>query len=155
MGKEFVERSLRFQFDDTGGTPRELCQSLLPGTLSGVGLTREDIDMTGVCDDFKQSVGGVADGEISAQFIMDDTAVAAVPSASGSYTVLIPMVDMTGTLTIQYGKNGAAPTTGNPEWEGEYRLLEATVSQSGGRAVISCRFKPAPNSTAPAWGTVA
>ena len=155
MGKEFVERSVRFRFDDTGGTPRELCADLLPGTLSGLGTNTEDIDMTGACDDFVQAVAGIADGEVTAQFHMDDTAVAAVPAQSGAYTVLPPMVRNSGTMTVQFGKNGAAPTTGDPQWEGEYTLMQANVNITGGRAILDCRWRLAPNSAAPAWGTVA
>lgn len=147
-GKNHIERSFRLLFDDSGGTPRDLSSSLVKNSVSGLGIAREDIDMTGASDDLMSSLAGQGSGEITAQFIMDDTAT------TGSSTVLFPQVGNTGTFTGQFGQSGAAPTTGDPEWEGEYTLLAADVSITGGRAVISARWRVAPSAT-PAWGTVA
>lgn len=147
MAKDILSKYVRFWFDDSGGTPRDLSADLLPDTLSGVGLDYEEVDMTGQSYDIKAALGGQADGTITAQFYMNDTA------STGAFTVINGMVNSSGTLTIQYG-TGAAPTTGDPEWEGEYTLFSAPVGLNGGRAVLDCTFKPSPSSS-PAWGTMA
>jgi hypothetical protein len=79
---------------------------------------------------------------------MNDTAT------TGAFTVLKAMVGEVGTLTLQWGSNGATPSTGDPEWEGEYTLMQANIVFDGGKAVVDCTFQPG-SSTAPAWGTVA
>lgn len=146
-GKDKIERGFRLLWDDSGGTARDLSVSLIPGTFTGGGKTLEEVDMTGVAQTIRNYLGGFANSEVTAQFIMDDSAT------TGSHTVLSATVGLEGTLTLQFGQNGAAPTTGDPEWEGEYCLIEAPVSQNAGRMIISARWLPAPNATDPAWGT--
>jgi len=147
-GKNKVERGFRLSFDDSGGTPRDLSGDLVPGSVSGGGLTLDEVDMTGVSDSVKKALGGYSDSTVTAQFHMNDTAT------TGATTVLNGMVGDVGTLTLNWGENGAAPSGGDPEWEGEYLLLTAGVSQSGGRFVHDCTFKPAAGESDPAWGTV-
>lgn len=147
-GKNHVEKSIYLFFDDSGGTARNLSGDLIPGTLSpGGGLVMDEVDMTGVSQTVKNYLAGHADSTITGKFHFNDTAT------TGSHTVTKNMVGAVGTLTIQYGQNGAAPTTGDPEWEGEYLLVSAPVTVEGGRTVITCTWKPG-SSTAPAWGTV-
>lgn len=146
-GKNKTERGFRLQFDDSGGTPRDLSVGLVPGSFSSGGAAYDSVDMTGVSNSIKNSSFGWGTANISAQFYMDDTAT------TGAFTVLkeAPYV---GTLTSQWGSNGAAPDTGDPEWEGEYILLAASVGLSGDRAIISATWEPS-GATPPAWGTVA
>lgn len=147
-GKNHVEKSIYLFFDDSGGTARNLSGDLIPGTLSpGGGLVMDEVDMTGVSQTVKNFLAGHADSTITGKFHFNDTAT------TGSHTVTKNMVGAVGTLTTQYGQNGAAPTTGDPEWEGEYLLVSAPVTVEGGRTVITCTWKPG-SSTAPAWGTV-
>lgn len=147
-GKNHVEKSIYLFFDDSGGTARNLSGDLIPGTLSpGGGLVMDEVDMTGVSQTVKNYLAGHADSTITGKFHFNDTAT------TGSHTVTKNMVGAVGTLTTQYGQNGAAPTTGDPEWEGEYLLVSATVTVEGGRTVITCTWRPG-SSTAPAWGTV-
>ncbi len=49
---------------------------------------------------------------------------------------------------------GAAPVSGDLEWEGEYVCLKATLVNDGGKLVHDCEFQPS-GSTPPAWGTMA
>ena len=74
-------------------------------------------------------------------------------ATTGAHTVLKATGGIAGTLTLQWGQNGAAPTTGDLEWEGEYVLLSNNVSLDGNKPVLQCTWKPT-GATPPAWGTV-
>ena len=145
MAKDILGRHVRLWVDDSTGTPRDLSDDLVPNTLSGIGLTPEEVDMTGQSASIKQARAGVSDSSVTGQFYMNDTA------DTGAYTVLEGVQGSEGTLTSQFGTDGA-PATGDPEWEGEYVLMDMSVGITGGAAVMNCLFKPAPGST-PAWGT--
>lgn len=151
-GKNKIETGLRIQYDDTGGTARDLSGDLVPGSLAVNGFTYEEIGMTGVSDAVENFLAGRASLDIAAQFYVNDTAT------TGAFTVLSAQAGTntsTGyTLTVQFGSAGAAPTTGDPELEGEFGLFGIPVSWNGGAAIMSATFKPN-SSTAPAWGTVA
>ena len=149
-GKNKVERSMRLYWDDLGtgsGTARNLSGDLVPGSLTGGGLVFDEVDLTGVSETVRNYLAGHAESEISAQFHINDTAT------TGAFTVLTGSDGGYGTLTLQYGSAGAAPTTGDPEWEGEYVLLKCEVGMNGNKPVINATWKPQ-GSTAPAWGTV-
>lgn len=146
-GRDKLERAFRFSFDDSGGSARDLSADLVPGSVQGGGVVLDEVDMTGVSHTVKNALAGQGDAPVTAQFIMNDTAT------TGATTVLHGMIGKVGTLTLQWGSNGAAPTTGDLEWEGEYVLLSANITNSGGKFVHNCSFKPS-GSVAPAWGTV-
>ena len=151
-GKNKIESSIYFFFDDTGGTARNLSTSLIPGSLSGPGFTRSEVSLRGVSDSAESYYGDVRDNQVTAQFYMDDTAT------TGSHTVLKAQIaDATGegTLTIQFGSGGAAPVSPDPEWEGEYVLTAYETSISGGAVINSATWRPQAGQSAPAWGTVA
>ena len=145
-GKNKAERWFTISWDDSGTTARDLSGDLVPGSVGGGGLTYDEVDLTGVSEAVKNFLAGHAESEITAQFHMNDTAT------TGASTVLNGSAGGTGTLTLAWGA-GAAPTTGDPEWEGEYVLLDASVALAGNKFVHQCRWKPT-GSTAPAWGTV-
>ena len=147
-GKNHVEKSFRILWDDSGSTARDLSADLVPGSTSGGGLTFDEADMTGVSQTVYNFLADRATSEVSANFHMNDTAT------TGAHTVLKATGGIAGTLTLQWGQNGAAPTTGDPEWEGEYVLLSNNVSLDGNKPVIQCTWKPT-GATPPAWGTVA
>ena len=146
-GKDKVEKGFRLYWDDSGGTARDLSGDLVPGSVSGGGLTFDEADMTGVSETVRNFLAGHGDSEVSARFHLNDTAT------TGATTVVNGSNGGTGTLTLQWGSDGAAPTTGDPEWEGEYVLLSANVVLDGNRHIHECRWKPT-GSTAPAWGTL-
>ncbi len=151
-GKNKISRAFRILWDDLGtglGTARNLTGDLVPGSCQGCGLKYDEVDLTGESDAVKSVLAGQADSEITAQFYVNDTA------ATGAFTVLTGSDGGYGTLTLQWGSNGAAPTTGDPKWEGEFVLLEVSMGNNGGRPVINARWKPQAGQTAPAWGTVA
>ena len=145
-GKNKVERWFLIQIDDSGTAPRDLTGDLIPGTITGGGRTLDEVEMTGVSDEYKNFLSGHANSEIGGQFYLNDTAV------TGSFTVLNGIVGVVGTITMQFGA-GAAPTTGDPEWEGEYICLAADIALAGNKPVVNARFLPS-GSVAPAWGTV-
>ena len=150
-GKNKVERGFRLLWDDLGtgaGTARNLSGDLVLGSVSGGGLTFDEADLTGVSEAVRNFLAGHANSEISATFHMNDTAT------TGATTVLNGSVGGIGTLTLQWGASSAAPTTGDPEWEGEYVLLSNNIALDGNKFVHQVRWLPT-GSTAPAWGTVA
>ena len=58
------------------------------------------------------------------------------------------------TLTVQVGQN-AAPTSGDPEFEGEFVVESYKPEiQAGGAITFTATLKPA-TGAAPAWGVVA
>jgi hypothetical protein len=147
-GKNKLEKGFRILFDN-GATPRDLTPDLLPGTLTGGGVKLDEVDMSGVSDAVKKALGGPGDGTVTGQFHLDDTALV------GAYTVFCAMSGIVGTLTLQWGSNGAAPSTGDPKWEGEYVFLGFTTALTGGKTVMTGTWKPASGAVDPAWGTVA
>jgi hypothetical protein len=147
-GKNHVEKSFRILWDDSGGTARDLSADLVPGSISGGGFTFDEADMTGVSETVYNFLADRATSEVSGNFHMNDTAT------TGAFTVLNGSAGKAGTLTMQWGQNGAAPDTGDPEWEGEYILLSNSISLDGNKPVIQCNWKPT-GGTPPAWGTVA
>jgi len=147
-GKNKTERGFRLLWDDSGGTVRDLSASLVPGSISGGGITLDEVEMTGVSDSVKNYLFGHGNSEITATIHMNDAAT------TGGHTVVKATVGVVGTLTLQYGSAGVAPTTNDPEWEGEYILIAAPVALDGGKFVHQCRWLPS-GAVAPAWGLVA
>ena len=146
-GKNHTERSFRILVDDSGDNPRDLTGDLVPGSLTGGGFVFDQAEMTGVSEAVKNYLAGHAEAEISGDFHMNDTAT------TGSHTVLSGIDGgAAGHVTLQWGQNGTAPATGDPEWEGLYVLVTYNQSFSGGKSVMRAVFKPG-SSTAPAWGT--
>jgi len=146
IGKTGVEKGLRLIWDGDN-----LDGDMIPGSLNALGLDWEDVSMHGVSETVRQTASNHNTSDISAQFIMNDNQTAGVYDRS---YVLCTDLKTTGTLTVQIGLAGAAPTSGNPEWEGTYILMAAPVSFDSGRAVITATWA-VNGSTSPAWGTVA
>jgi len=145
-GKNKTERGFRLQIDDSGGTARDMSSALIPGSFSSGGVVYDSVDMTAVSNSVRNSAFGWGTANVTFQLYMDDTAT------TGAFTVC-KAFPYTGTLTAQSGSARAAPSTGDPEWEGEYVFLGSPVSFSGDRAIITVTAEPS-SSTAPAWGTV-
>lgn len=147
-GKDKIERGFRLTWDDSAGTPQDISHDLIPGSSGNVGgYTAEEIDMTGLTQAIRNFLTGFSASEVSARFHMDDTAT------TGAHTVLVNSQGDTGTLTLEFGINGAAPTTGDPVWEGEYTLMSSQATQDAGRFVIDARWLPAPAAADPLWST--
>jgi len=151
--KDKIETGFRVSFDDQGGTARDLSGDLVPGSLTGGGYTFDTAEMTGVSNDVKNFFSTWASSEVTAQFHMNDTATTGATTVLNGYTPTL--INGGGTLTLQWGIAGAVPTTGDPEWEGEYVLTTNTIQPSSGKFVHQVTFMPLANAAAPAWGTVA
>lgn len=147
-GKNKIERGFRIYWDDSGTTARDLTGDLIPGTITGGGLKLDEVDFTGGSDYVKKALGGFAESPVSGQFHMNDTAT------TGATTVLNGTINTIGTLTLQWGQNGAAPTTNDLEWEGEYVLIDASITTSNGKFIHNVEWRPAAGQSDPAWGTV-
>lgn len=130
---------------------KDLSEDLVPGSIDGGGgLSHDQVDMRGVSDSVMPVMAGHGTAPLSAKFFMNDTAT------TGAFTVLKALVLNTAyTITSQFGSNGAAPSTGDPEWEGTFIFLGMKAGMEGGKAVVTANFGPADGQTPPAWGTVA
>ncbi len=146
LGKNKIERWIRFWFDDTVPTARDLSTDLVPGTLNGLGQIFDEVELTGVNEAHKNFMAGHWSSEITAQFYLNDTA------DTGAHTVLKAQAGKDGTITVQFGA-GAAPASPAPEWEGEYILMELPLVLAGNKPVIAARWVPY-GSTPPAWTTM-
>ncbi len=144
-GKNKIERSVRFLIDNGAGVEQDISVDLVPGTLQGGGMTLDQVDMTGVSDAVKKALGGYGDANVSGRFFMNDTAT------TGAFTVLRGREGSSGTLTIKFGQSGAAPTTGDWKWSGEYTIMQANVVQDGGRILLDCLFTPQSGQPDPTW----
>lgn len=137
-------RYIRVSVDDSGGTARDVSASVT--NVSSVGLTYAETDVTAYSDGVINFTLGhpSADLEFSGPF--NNTA------STGAHTVfsgIAGLMTATYTVTIQIGIR-AAPTTGDPEFEGEYYCANYRVNGDG---TWTARMVPA-SATAPAWGTV-
>ncbi len=146
IGKTGVEKGERIIWDGD-----DLSADLVPGTIGPIGLDSDEADMHGVSETVKHSLPVWASSTVSAQFIMNDNQTAGVYDRSYLLTRDLKTI---GTLTWQLGLAGAAPGSGNPEFEGTYELMKASVGFDGGRAVINAEWEVS-GSSSPAWGTVA
>lgn len=150
-GKNKIETGVTLNYDDTGGTARDLSSSMVPGSLAINGYSYEQVGIRGVSEALDNFLAGFASLDISAQFYMDDTAT------TGSWTVLSAQNGAnasTGyTMTIAFGSNGASPTTGDPELELDMLLTGLPVSISGGAVICTATWVPKTGTIA-AWSTV-
>lgn len=145
MAKDILERYVTISVDTSTGGAVDLSDDLVLGSLS-IATTYDEVEMTGVGETFHNFLAGHGNGEVSAQFYMNDTA------STGAWTVISGNVGGTGTITVKFG-TGGAPASGDPQWSGEYVYLSASPSPSGGAIIFDASFKPT-SSTAPTWSTV-
>ena len=133
--------------DDSGGTPRTFAD----GDISSVdaGMTYDQHDVTGFGDDVHNFINGQLQSPVTIKgFVTTTSNIGTHPVINGAFQNGSQV-----TLTVQVGQN-AAPTTGDPEFEGEY-IVESykPAIETGGAVTFTATLKPA-NGTAPAWGTV-
>lgn len=131
--------------DDSGATARDITPAV--SNISGVGLEYAESDVTGYNDGVVNFTLGHPSSEIEITGPFDNTAT------TGAHTVFSGIngqQSATVTLTVQVGIR-AAPTTGDPEFEGEYYCSRYVVNGDG---TYNARLVPG-SSTVPAWGSVA
>lgn len=145
MAKDILANYINILVDDSGSVARNLSTDLIPGTLDGVGEEGDSISMAGQNQNEYYLIGR-KDGDLTCQFFMNDTAT------TGAHTVLKGILGLVRTVTVQFG-TGAAPTTGDPEWEGEYILQSLRAVIVDGKMAYACVFKRG-DATGPAWTTI-
>jgi hypothetical protein len=150
-GKNKIERGFRFMCDNAAAALRDLSGDLIPGSVNGGGKTLDEVDMLGVSESVFNYLAGHGHAPISASFHMNDLADTG-ETTNGAFTVINLIQGLVGTLALEYGSNGAAPSTGDPVWSGEYVCLGFTTSFSGGKSVINVSWQPS-GAVAPAWST--
>lgn len=146
-------RYITVTVDDSAGTPRNITCSI--NNIGGIGLTYDQSDVTTICNSVKQYLTGYGDATIDLSGPFNNTAAAAAPAESGAHAVLPALLaaGSAATVTIAIGIR-AAPTGGDPEFEGEFVCTSYTLSGSASDLTWSAQFKPAFGAAAPAWGTV-
>lgn len=139
-------RYIRVSLDDTAGSAQDLSASI--SSITGVGLENQQDDVTAYSDGVINFTLGHPSAEVDISGPLNNTAT------TGAHTVLsaisnAPYSQDSYTLTVQFGIR-AAPTTGDPEFEGEYLVTSYIVNGDG---TWTAHLVPA-TATAPAWGTV-
>jgi hypothetical protein len=134
--------------DDSGGTPRTFDDGDIISV--DVPLTHDQYDVSGFGDAVRNFINGLLRASVVIRGYLTTTASTGThPVIQGAFAA-----ESQVTLTVQVGQN-ADPTTGDPEYEGEY-VVESykPVMQHSGAISFEARLRPA-TGTAPAWGTVA
>jgi hypothetical protein len=133
--------------DDSTPTARDISASV--SSVSGAGLSFAEQDVTAYSDGVVNFVLGHPSSEIEITGPFNNVASTGAHIVFTSIVGLNPASD-TYTVTVQVGIK-AAPTTGDPEFEGEYYCSSYVINGDG---TYTARMVPA-SSTVPAWGTVA
>ena len=141
---------VKVYMDDSGGTAREFDAGDI--TSVDLGQTYDQHDVTG----FGDSVHNVVQGQLRSPvtlrgFLTTTTDV-------GTHTVIRDVFQQGKqvTLTVQVGQN-TTPTTGDPEFEGEFYVTGyRPVIQTGGAVAFEATLMPAIGSGTgiPVWGSV-
>lgn len=142
-----TSRYIKIMLDDSGGTPRDITSSVK--TIGGIGLAYDTVDVTTLNDSIKQYLAGRGDSTIDLGLEFNNTAT------TGGHVVVSGLngANTAATLTIQFGVR-AAPTNGDPEWEGEYVVTSYTMDVGLDNISGTAQLKPAFGTSTPAWGTV-
>ena len=138
-------KHIRVIVDNSTAATKDI--SAFVSNISGVGLTFAEADVTAYSDGIVNFTLGHPSSELEISGPFSNLA------STGAHTVLSGIAGLqsaTITVTVQIGIR-AAPTTGDPEFEGEYYCSSYVVN---GDATYTARMVPA-SAVAPAWGTVA
>jgi hypothetical protein len=147
---------VQFNIDDSGGTLR----SIPINSLSVVGVTYDEQDLTAFQDAVKGMLPAMPDAPIDFGGPFDTTAAQAAGTLSGSHTILSATNGGTTPLTldIQIGIRHAWES-GEPQFgitssaTSGYLVTKYTVDPSTG--TYTARAVLFPGSSLPAWGTTA
>lgn len=155
-----VSRWVRFVVDDSAGTLREVPIN----TLSVVGLTYAEQDVTAYQDAVKGYLPNQPDCEISISGPFDNSAAqaaagsGATPTLSGSHIVIPPTVGLATPLTLgvyfgirHYWETGEPVFGISSSATAGFLCFAYSVDTSTG--IYTAKYKLFPGSTAPAWGT--
>jgi len=130
--------------DDAGGTPTDVSAQIT--AADGIPLTYDEIEVGGFGSTVKSYVAGRADVPVTIE-----------GSVSAALHVILSgwVGDDTDvrTVTFQYGNN-AAPTTGDPEIEGEYVCTAYNFrSELDGKQMFTAKLALGAGQSIPAWGS--
>lgn len=139
-------RFLKVYIDDSSGAAQDVSND-----IESVDIPDEygELDVTGFGEGSDNSMPGMPSFPVEITGMFNPTAT------TGLFTVLKGIVGgyTARTLTVQVGQN-AAPTTGDPEFEGEFWCSKMNVSATPkGKVALTASFRVS-GSVAPAWGTV-
>lgn len=154
-------RFVKFQIEDTGGTMRDV----LVKTFGNVGLTYDELDVSGLQELVKSFVSGQANFSLTLTGPFDNRAATAASAsgqhaedyASGSHTVLQAL---NGGLTAKsfgvYFGIQADWATGDPVFGGIDTVIVTDYTVDPVAQTYSCKLaKAAAAPNDPAWGTAA
>ncbi len=134
--------------DDSGATARLITADVM--SIDGLPLTYDEVEQSGYSQDHNY-LAGQADAQISLEMKFTTTAL------TGTHTVFSGIVgsNTAGTLTVALGDN-QAPTSGDPEYEGEFICTGyQVVPAKDGLITATATLRVGPDAAIPAWGTVA
>lgn len=132
---------------DTGSTERTFDDGDI--TSVNLALTFTQHDVTGFGDEAQKFINGQLQAPVTVKGYLTTT------SNVGTHTVIAPLfaAGTQTTLTVQVGQN-ATPTSGDPEYSGDFIVESYKPTLENGSAIMfEATLKPA-TGTAPAWGTV-
>ena len=143
MGKLSGQYIIVF-IDDSGDSPQNVSVD-----VNSIDIPDEygELDATGFSDGAVNSIAGMPsfNVEVAGDFN---------PAANSLFDVLKGIVGGSAkTLTVQVGQ-GVAPTTGDPEFEGEFWCQKINITSTPqGKLGVTTSLRPS-GSVAPAWGTM-
>lgn len=135
---------LKVLIDDDADTPQDVSTD-----VESVDIPDEygELDVTGFTDGVVNSIAGMPSMPIEINGHFDPSSDSLFDIAKGAAG------GGARTITVQIGQ-GAAPTTGDPEFEGEFWCQKVSISATPqGKLNVATSWRPH-GSTAPAWGTV-
>jgi hypothetical protein len=131
--------------DDSSGSPTDISEQVTE--TEGIPLAYDEIEVGGFSNAVKSYVSGRADGPVTLKGSLSATVHAIFTSWVGDDTDV-------RTVEFRYGNN-AAPTTGDPQIDGEYICTSYKVtSELDGKQMFEAKLAVAAGQSLPAWGTV-
>ncbi len=139
---------VRVQLDDSGGTLRTFDDGDIVSV--DVPLTNDQHDVTGFGDAVHKFVNGQAQAPVTIRGYLTTTA------SVGTHTVIKGAYQAGSQVTLKVAVgNNTTPTTGDPEYSGEFYIESYRPMLETGKAIqFVATLKPATGTT-PAWGAVA
>lgn len=131
--------------DDSGGSPTDISEQVTE--TEGIPLEYEEIEVGGFGNSVKSYVSGRADAPVTLKGSLSAAVHTLFSGWVGDDTDV-------RTVNVQYGNN-AAPTTGDPQIDGEYICTSYKVSSElDGKQMFEAKLAVGAGQALPAWGTV-
>jgi len=135
------------KMDDAGGTLRTFADGDV--TSVDLGLTFDQHDVSGFGDAVHNMINGQLKAPVSIKgYVTTDATTGTHTVIQGAFAAGAQV-----SMAVQVGQN-ATPTTGDPEYTGEFYVASYTPAiANGGAITFTATLNPA-EGAAPAWGTV-